>query len=337
MSDIREFISANEDRIKKIESIYVKYPRVTEILNDIDECREMSKVSEEPWCMFMTGGTGVGKSSLIRQYTSRWPSIDKHEKVTHPVFKTAIPASATIKSVVTAMLGDLGDLAPTQGTIVTQSERLYKLVKKCEVEIVIIDEFQHLIDNKTQRVLGEVSNWIKMFLELTKVPVVLIGMPESEAILAQNPQLRRRFPIKRRLESFKWDNEDHRTEFRKFIAEVDKSLPFDEIANLAYEEIAYRLFAASGGTAAHVMMLIKRASIEAIKGDAPALTVGHLATAFDRVQYDTNLPNNPFLVDPAVIASWKAVRAITNSEIGTNNRVKAKVRKPTINDTITRS
>jgi hypothetical protein len=51
-------------------------------------------------------------------------------------------------------------------------------------------------------------------------------MPESEAILHQSPQLRRRF-LTKTPNSLLWDSEANRNEFRKFLAEVDKSLPFD--------------------------------------------------------------------------------------------------------------
>ena len=336
MSDLAESVAANADKIRKIESIFIKYPRLTSILDCIEECREMSKFSEEPQCMFITGGSGVGKTSLIRQYSSRWPSIEMPDGDIHPVFKTSIPASATIKSVATAMLSDLGDLAATHGTTVTQSNRLYALVHQCKVEVIIIDEFQHLIDNKTQRVIGLVADWIKMFIEITKIPVILIGMPESEAILHQSPQLRRRFLTKKRLTPFLWDSEANRNEFRKFLAEVDKSLPFDVYSNLASEEIAYRLFVASQGTAANIMSLIKHAAYDAIRHNHPCLTLAHLGTAFDSIQYDTTLPNNPFLVETSVISSWKATSRITHSEIGTNNRVKAKPKELTIRDTITR-
>jgi hypothetical protein len=107
-------------------------------------------------------------------------------------------------------------------------------------------------------------------------------------------------------------------------------------SNLASEEIAYRLFVASQGTAANIMSLIKHAAYDAIRHNHPCLTLAHLGTAFDSIQYDTTLPNNPFLVETSVISSWKATSRITHSEIGTNNRVKAKPKELTIRDTITR-
>lgn len=41
MSDLAEFVAANADKIRKIESIFIKYPRLTSILDCIEECREM--------------------------------------------------------------------------------------------------------------------------------------------------------------------------------------------------------------------------------------------------------------------------------------------------------
>lgn len=68
MTDIRELESDQIDRVRLVEQIFVMYPRLGDIRDLIMDCHQVSKVTAEPQCMFLTGGAGVGKTSLIQQY-----------------------------------------------------------------------------------------------------------------------------------------------------------------------------------------------------------------------------------------------------------------------------
>lgn len=323
MIDIN-FIGENSVLIKKIENIYVLYPDVKELLNRIKESQFISKLSVEPKCIFITGGTGVGKTSMIRQYTHSYPKLHDIEGTKVKVFNTSVPANATVKSMVTAMLDALGDPLSTRGTTTAQSLRLHRLCKACEVEIVIIDEFQHLIDNKTKRVVREVSDWIKMFIVETKIPVVLIGVPESVQILNDNEQLSRRFTSRYNLSAFDWHDTEGQKKFRKFLAEVDKALPFDKLSNLANLEVATPLFLASQGIVSRFMSLVKLAALRAISEKSDSITIGHLANAYDELCLDIELPNNPFKVSYETLKNWEISASYANIYGSTNNRIRAK-------------
>lgn len=51
-------------RITDIENIYIVYPRLQKILDVIDEIFELSGISSEPNCLFITGHSGVGNGLL---------------------------------------------------------------------------------------------------------------------------------------------------------------------------------------------------------------------------------------------------------------------------------
>lgn len=317
-------------RIRKVEQIFVMYPRLAELMDLIAESHELSKVTAEPQCMFLTGGTGVGKTSLIEQYLDRYQRADEPERLRVPVFHAEIPAKATIKGVATALLDSLGDPAPDRGSTVSQGQRLAHLMEQCGVELIILDEFQHLIDNKTQRVVQDVSDWIKSLINRTKVPMILIGMPESEVILEANPQLKRRFMIRKRLAPFSWTTEDDRIEFRRFLAQIEKKLPFNLASRLVEIDLALPIYIVSLGTAANVMTLIKQASRFAIQDGGDKLDSEHFARAYERIFIDGDeFPQNPFMVEPSVIMNWSMVKKKLQNTLGASNRIRPKKKIPT--------
>ena len=338
MSKFGELANDELDRIRWIEQIYVMYPRIRELVELIGECHEASKITAEPQCMFLTGSSGVGKTSLIQQYLEQYPPIDETDRTHVPVFHAEIPAKATIKGVATALLDSLGDPAPDRGTTVTQGQRLAHLIEHCGVELILLDEFQHLIDNKTQRVVQDVSDWIKSLINSTKVPMILIGMPESEAILETSPQLKRRFMVRRRLAPFSWKTDQGQVEFRKFLAEVEKKLPLQAASHLAEIDLAFPLYIASHGTAANVMTLIKQAARFAIQDGDHNWDAGHFARAYERrsIQGD-EFPQNPFQVDLEAIKTWPMVQKEFENPLGTSNRIRPKQKKLTASEVLNRS
>lgn len=327
MVKFRDLTRDQIDRIRQVEQIYVVYPRLQELGDLIADCHEASKVAAEPQCMFLTGASGVGKTSLIQHYLSQHPPTDELDRFHVPVFHAEIPAKATIKGVATALLDSLGDPAPDRGTTVTQGQRLAHLIKHCGVELILLDEFQHLIDNKTKRVIQDVSDWLKSLINKTRVPMVLIGMPESEGILEANPQLERRFIARRRLSPFSWKTEHDQLEFRKFLAEVEKKLPLETTSRLAQMALAFPIYIASEGTAAKVMTLVKQASRIAIQNGDKKLDASHFTLAYEQRNISGDkLPNNPFGVSMNVILSWKMTKAYLGSPGGLGNRIYAKKR-----------
>ena len=56
------------------------------------------------------------------------------------------PSPATVKSVAGMMLKALNDPAPLSGTTAQMTERLCYLLKLCETELILMDEFHHLFD-----------------------------------------------------------------------------------------------------------------------------------------------------------------------------------------------
>lgn len=307
------------ERLLQIQQVCIEYPRMKRLLALIEECHEDSRYSLEPQCLLLTGDTGTGKSTLVSQYLKKYPRRQTSEGSIISVFHAAIPAQASIKGVVTRLLSSLGDPSAGRGTTVNQTYRLYKLIENCKVELIILDEFQHLIDENSQQVLNTVANWVKSLINETRVPVVLIGMPWSNTILLQNPQLRRRFMVNEVLSPFQWGDSESAREFRLFLLLLDRALPFNVPSNLWGPEIAFRFFVASQGVIAHLMSLARRAATIAVKSSAESITLEHLSQAFKRqIGTDFLVPGDPFSAPLSEVAQWEKKISSHSSASGSN-------------------
>jgi len=287
----------------------IRYPRASQIENKIEYCRVTSKATFEPRCLLIVGESGVGKTSLIQEYLAKHPRREVSGGTIVPVLFSQIPTPATIKEMLTHMLFALGDPSPAQGTTAALTIRLVSMLRQCKVELIILDEFQHFIEQKNARGLREVSEWLKTFLNMAKLPVVLVGMPDCRLVLLGNPQLLRRFSFQARLDPFEWAG-DKKKEFIRFLGEISVNLPIKTRPDFTDIEAAKRVYWATEGRAGRVFNLIHRATELALEKeldlvDPPSFSEAYRETlaAFYRDETD------PFLGDaPEIDPDGKPVR-----------------------------
>lgn len=296
--DVHNHLSM-EERIKIVEDIRIMHPNFTKAYRLIEDCHKFSKLSADPQCMLIVGPSGSGKSTVFQSYVTLNDKIVYEETQTKKVILSAeIPSPTTIATVVEALLAKLGDPFPTRGTIGNKNHRLMKFIKDCGVELIMLDEFQNFVDPDKQRVLYQVSEWFKTLVNTTQVPVVLFGLEGSLEVLKCNEQLSRRFPTRYHLQPFSFKEGEEQDKFRRFLAEVDKRLPFTEFSGLSDMDMSEAIFIASNGLIDSVMKLIRLASRLAIEGEQTKVTKTNFADAFKHFTYLNKGDNsNPFVFE----------------------------------------
>lgn len=322
-------LSVNE-RICLAEQIYISYPRLSQLQDKIAYSHQHSKCAAEPECLFIQGVTGTGKSTLYRRYEQQFPRQEKEDAIIVPVLSATIPVPATVKSLATRLLFNLGDPAAEMGTTYNKTLRLERLMKSCGVELIILDEFQHFIDRDSHRVLQTISDWLKNLLSDTAIPMVLIGLPGADVVLEANQQLNRRFSVRENLAPFGWQTPQQQEELRKFLYLLETKLPLKGSSNLADMSMAWRFYYASFGVIAHIMKIVRRATIKALEQSLECLSLELLAQAYNEVMgaviaYTTN----PFSseIDKLECNGGKPLFIPLQA---TNKRIKAKQAKPKI-------
>ena len=103
-----------------------------------------------------------------------------------------------------------------------RDKQIKAIAHNCRLELIIIDEFQHLIERKSLKILKETANSIKSLIVETKIPMALFGMPYSSVILDSVSQLSSRFERRRTISPFHITTESELHTFRGFLSMFEK-------------------------------------------------------------------------------------------------------------------
>ena len=263
----------------------IRYPRFNELHEDIRMCQAMSRIAGEPQCMVLEGMTGAGKSTLVRAYAEIYSRYDTASGTKIPVFYMETPSPVTVKGMAARMLEVMGDPAAHKGPLWSMNSRLAHFIRACEVQIVILDDFHHLIDKETNRILETVSDWLKVLIKETNVPFLVIGIEgKVELLLPANRQLSRLFAIRETLERFRWDPADEETirTFAAFVKCAEQGIGMALSDELSQVEFLHRLHYATDGVVGNVMNLLRFAMLLAQAQGTEVLTLSLLSRAFDK-------------------------------------------------------
>ncbi|MGZ5434546.1 MAG: TniB family NTP-binding protein [Pyrinomonadaceae bacterium] len=286
-----------EDRIRLVENLYIHFPRNEKVLKAIKECHSHAKVCKQSEGILIQGDTGAGKTTIVRLYMKDYPRKFTEEKTIVPVLYAQVPVPATCKNLVTSLLNAIGDPAAEKGTMISQTFRLRRYIEVCEVELIILDDFQHFQDRDSLKVLKTVSDWLKVLMDQTNVPIALAGLPYSNTILDAhgNEQLQRRFAVRVELGAFRYESSKERQDFRRFLNVIDEKLPLAEKSDLADPGTALCIYEATNGVVAHAMKLLRHATAIAVASNRERISLDILQRAYEeRLAAYNPRKQNPF-------------------------------------------
>lgn len=288
--------------LSKSHAAFINYPRLQALAADIRRCQRRSAVAGEPHCMALEGHCGAGKTTLIQRYMDAYPNVDSPDGTRVPLLYVLTPSPITVKGMVSTILEYLGDPAAYKGTLAALDSRLVHLLRVCEVELVILDDFHNLIEAETPYIFSAVSNWLKALIKKSSVPFLVVGIEgKVEPILRANPELSRLFAMRETLYPFAWNVSDPNTikEFARFIEHAERAIETPLTVSLPRMELLYRLHYATAGVVSNIMNLLRTAQEYAIESGGEVIELAHLAKAFDK-QLAKHVANraNPFPYTP---------------------------------------
>lgn len=297
-------------RLEQVKGIIIHHPKYEKMLEQLEETLVLSEGTVSPDSLFIYGPTGVGKSTVTKEFRDRHPRIEvitETRKYIHiPVLHVVVPPKATPKSLASKILYSMGDELHHKGTESQLTSRIHHYIDVLEIKMVVLDEFQHLIDSETDHVLTTASNWVKTFTEESAIPIVLCGMPQSVSIFAKNEQLDRRYCNKEPMNAFEYDLKEEIIDFRVFLKKVEGELPFSDPSNLADSSIADKLYYISMGIPFYVMKLLEFATVMAVKQGEDCILEDHLKSALTKIkQVSRPFKVNPFCKEDFVLSDYR--------------------------------
>lgn len=284
------------DFISSLDGSYLMFPAFEAAYKRMSENLETFRKTGFVQHLLILGESGSGKTTLANLFLQNYPRISLPEGEILPILYVAIPPAATIAGTVEAILTQLGDPAPGRGTVSVKTARAVALALFCRVEMLLIDEAQHIQDRGKSQTQYFVGDWLKAFMDALKKPVTMLGLPRTRQLLQVNEQLRRRFTRTLKLTVGSEKSEVNELESLELFSSLLKELPIRlERSPYTWGELGLRLHFATASRIAYVRLLLIGAVENQIQMGDDQLRIVHLMAGFStHIWSDGENELNPF-------------------------------------------
>lgn len=247
----------------------------------------------------LLGESGLGKTTLLKTFMKNQPHFETTEGSQRPMVLVTVPPKPTGSSLSSAILEGLGDpLAYSRDNEASKRNRVIHLIKKCGVEVMILDEIQHLSSRWGEVNRHDAADSFKVIMDATNIMMVLSGLEYGDALFRQNEQFRRRFTTNIRLSRFAWRDEDSRKQFRGFLNALKLQIDqYVSTIDLSSSEVAFRFYLASGGMTSRVVAILEKALSEVLLQNSTEMGLLEFAEAYSDLSAAEPDSNNPFTAD----------------------------------------
>lgn len=314
-----------DEAIDGIAKIHVDIDEVSIVRSKLDKLRRRSAHTKMKWIGMLVGKSHVGKTRSVEEYIrgGRDERTPEGRKVDYVLVKLT-HGTTNETSLARQILVALGDQLAVRSSPEDLMPRLIHFLKEMEVKLLILDEFQSMVNGKSDQIVYSTADWLKSLADADTCPILIIGTPNLPKRLLKNLQFQNRTLWTHQVEAMPMNSMDDLEYFRSFIlAFMDWST-----IKLAFEvtdELVLRFhFATSGHVGRFGKMLLISAADEAQQDGKRLIELKHLAAAWadnaftaeedgetwDRVADQDGRVLNPFLMSlPLLVEAMRRGRA----------------------------
>ncbi|MAQ81966.1 MAG: hypothetical protein CMH12_01895 [Maritimibacter sp.] len=242
----------------------------------------------------LLGPTRVGKKSVARHLlsnagpaTSLFPMDD--------VVYCSLPPQSSGKSIYGAILAGMGQRILSNENTKSVRERLFRAINQLGIQVVVIDEVNHLIERGANLAPREAADHLKTIVDETGISVIAVGLPRFQRIIDENEQLRDRACATTILKPYDWQVDAERD---AFAYTVDVALHKLEQSGfpvaIEFEDIVRRLYGASAGRIPVMMRVLKLCALAT--REPRDLELADFALAA-RAMQQSGIPTSSFFID----------------------------------------
>ncbi len=266
------------------EGLFVPYPKVAD---GLDKFTAKARICAEKACadvVMVFGPTGSGKTTLAEElafhiHAAFW-RVDPEKSIV-PVIRLEAPDPCTPKELCLALLTALGDTNARARPKADLKMNTVDLMRKCEVRVVLFDNFQDVPAKRASRGVNQVLVRLRELIDKSQCLWVFLGTKEAQDVLNSDEQMIRRAPYELPLEYFSIAKPAQNKLYIDVLGELDAWVPVAERTDLV--SLAGYIYIATEGIIDRIVKLLDAAWRSAVEMHREVLLKEDFQSAFDFV------------------------------------------------------
>lgn len=262
--------------------IRIPHPTYELAMTEISRAYRSVGDTDFPLCLQILGPSRAGKTCVVKDFIKSVPPVRTTEGAVMPVVYARIPPKGTTMALMENILRALGDPYWYRGSESNKLARVIAQLEQCECKMLVLDEFQHLCDKGQNLALRRTTDNLKALVEPNKWALIASGLSDSRRVIDFDTQLSGRFDAEVEIPRFDWMDTSLNEQFRGVIASFEASLMPFEFPAFTDEQMALRLYLATGGLMGLLVKLLHRSIEDAIGDGRVAIGMPDMERAFRR-------------------------------------------------------
>lgn len=283
----------------RLKQFFIPYPKHVQMHSRLDYLQKLAagQRGTPQMGLRILGPSGSGKSTAAEEYVKlakqRLPAGSKQL----PVLYIPLDKATTTKRLMVSILVELEDPMAEKGSEQTLKRRVVTALERRGVELLIIDEVQHL--NFRSTVGNDVTDALKTFLDAGVVSIAFVGTEEAEDMFKRNLQLNGRLLAPFDLQPLSASSAADRALLGNYVESLREAIVrldvLEEVAPFSDPKVLGALHEVSSGVIGRISRVFRQAVEGALRRQSKRLEIYDLALAVDRWAIPQNfIKTNPF-------------------------------------------
>ncbi|WP_340116184.1 TniB family NTP-binding protein [Pelagibius sp. 7325] len=281
-------------RLDALRAIRVEFGFVKAALKRLSTLHASAPRPREGHVFTIVGESRSGKTTILDLHEEKFASPGPRPR---RVARLTLLSKCNERTLAASVLEAMGDPAASTNSRVQSLTRIPMVSKTMGVEMIIIDEAQHLVNRRNKEINYDAADAIKVLADLVGIPIVLAGTEDLDRLIAANLQLEGRLRGRIAIAPFDVSSDDSFKELRCFLRYYDLEMPFPMTGGLHEPHLARAIHSATSGLIGLITRLLQRSGELAIDDGRPFIDLYHLGCAWEELTassaYGRSL-SNPF-------------------------------------------
>lgn len=173
----------------RLKALYIAYPKHVQMHSHLDYLQKLAACQrgQPQMGLRILGPSGSGKTTAACEYVRLVEQRQPVDSPLRPVLFIRLDRATTTKRLMISILVELGDEQSMNASEHTLKRRVVAYLERLGVELIIIDEVQHL--NFRTSANNDVTDALKTFLDAGVVSIAFLGTDVAKPMFARNLQL----------------------------------------------------------------------------------------------------------------------------------------------------